>query len=382
MAFTILAGKSIGMPPHYGVYPVRIVYAKPRGRLIALSDIHGRADLLERLLQRIDLRGEDTLVIVGDLIERGGESLKTVRMVMRLARRPSTFVLMGNMDAHKVWEIMSDTDATAEGLLFNIRSLGASLFLDMCREIGLDPRTEQEIREARPAVRKAFAAELDFLRTRPTVLDTPDWLFVHGGLPQTDLERLEGTEAFECMKFDDFVHRGLFCPKNTVVGHFPTNLYWDGEVQLNPYYSPEKRVLTIDGGCALRAEGQLNAVFLEPNGKYTHIYEDGFPTVCALDEQLPEPPSLRFRWPNSKAELIERREGWAYMRQSATGLETVVPDAFWGEGEDGFWVNDLSDARLGIRPGDRLGLIARANGGYYVKKEGVSGWYFGRIDLQ
>ncbi|MDO4740842.1 MAG: metallophosphoesterase [Eubacteriales bacterium] len=382
MAFTMLAGNAGGVPAHHGVYPVRIVRAEPKGRLIAVSDIHGSAALLDRLLQRIDLQGEDTLVIIGDLIERGKESLKTVRMVMELCRRPNTYVLMGNMDAHKAWEIGTDTQETAQGLWYNIEKLGTSLFLDMCREIGLAPRNIEETTAAKEQVRRAFAAELEFLRTRPTILETPGWTFVHGGLPITNTDELEGTEAFECMKFDDFVQRGPVCPKPVAVGHYPTNLYWPGPVQLNPHWSASKRILTIDGGCGLRADAQLNAVFLEPDGRYSHIYEDDFPKAIALDKQEEHAPTIRFKWPDSRAEVVERSENCALMEQSGTGLRTLVPNCFWGEDERGCWVNDFSDARPEIAPGDRISIVVRAGVGYYVKKDGVSGWYFGRIDPQ
>lgn len=379
-AFTNLSGRGRGVPAHHGVFPVKTVRAEPKGRLIALSDIHGNAVLLERLLQRIDLRGEDTLVIIGDLIERGKESLRTVRMVMDIAKRPNTYVLMGNMDAHKTWEILTDTDETAAGLWNFIRMIGTSLFAEMCGELGIKLQGAEDLKAAKEKVRGAFSAELDFLRTRPTILETPNWTFVHGGLPLAETERLEGSEAFECMKFDDFVHDGPVCRKNTAVGHYPTNLYWDGEVQLNPYWSASKKVLSIDGGCGLRTDCQLNAVFLKPDGSFTHIYEDEFPKAVALDKQEAKAPAIRFRWPNSRAVAVEKSEGFALMEQYDTGLRTLVPDIFCGEDENGCWVNDFSDAWLHVVPGDRMSIIARAGVGYYVKKGGVSGWYFGRID--
>lgn len=382
MAFAVLPESGRGVPAHHGVFPVRIVRAEPKGRLIAISDIHGNAALLERLLQKIDLRGEDTLVIIGDLIERGSESLRTVRMAMELSKRPNTYVLMGNMDAHKVWEITTDTEETAAGLWHFIKLIGTSLFAEMCRETGIKLKSVEDVKAAKQKVREAFAAELDFLRTRPTILETPHWTFVHGGLPIADIERLEGSEAFACMKFDDFVHDGPVCRKNTAVGHYPTNLYWEGEVQLNPYWSASKKVLSIDGGCGLRTDCQLNAVFLEKDGSYTYLSEDQFPKAVALDKQEAKAPSIRFRWPKGRAAVVERSEGCALMEQYDTGLRTLVPDIFWGEDENGCWVNDFSDAWLDIVPGDRLSVVARAGVGYYVKKGGVSGWYFGRIDPQ
>ena len=54
------------------------------GRLIAVSDIHGYVHYLQGLLDKLRFSGQDTLVIIGDLIEKGPESLAAVRFVLDL----------------------------------------------------------------------------------------------------------------------------------------------------------------------------------------------------------------------------------------------------------------------------------------------------------
>lgn len=357
-----------------------VTHAEPADRLIALSDIHGRADLFAALLNRLDLRDEDMLVIAGDLVERGPQSLETVRMAMRLAKRPNTVVLMGNMDAHIVLQTETDTEDAAKTLLRYEQGHGASLFGDMCRELGLPCETAGQIAAAKAPVRRAFAAELAFLAARPTILETPFWTFVHGGLPSPDVESLAGTDAVRCMKFDDFAGKGPVCRKNTVVGHYPVGLYRPGALRLDPLFCPEKKILSIDGGCGLREEGQLNAVFCHPDGTYTHIAEDGLPLLEAAEPQSPLAPTVRFRWPHGGARLLEERGGEALVEQTDTALRCLVPERFLrrSAGSDLVSVNDFSDARLSVSPGDRLSLIARTDRGVYAKKDGVSGWYFGK----
>ena len=41
------------------------------GRTYVMSDIHGMAELLERMLRKIAFSPEDTLYILGDMIDRG-----------------------------------------------------------------------------------------------------------------------------------------------------------------------------------------------------------------------------------------------------------------------------------------------------------------------
>ncbi len=62
------------------------------GRLIAVGDIHGCPDEFEALLDKVDLRPSDRLVLLGDLVNRGPDSHR----VIQLARRHATRSLLGN----------------------------------------------------------------------------------------------------------------------------------------------------------------------------------------------------------------------------------------------------------------------------------------------
>jgi predicted phosphodiesterase len=62
------------------------------GRLIAVGDIHGCAAEFAELLNRLELRPRDQLVLLGDLINRGPDS----PLVLDLARSAGAISLMGN----------------------------------------------------------------------------------------------------------------------------------------------------------------------------------------------------------------------------------------------------------------------------------------------
>lgn len=62
------------------------------GRLIAIGDIHGCHKEFADLLEKLDLRKEDRLILLGDLINRGPDSGK----VVELAREYATASLLGN----------------------------------------------------------------------------------------------------------------------------------------------------------------------------------------------------------------------------------------------------------------------------------------------
>jgi serine/threonine protein phosphatase 1 len=62
------------------------------GRLIAVGDIHGCHNEFADLLEQLELKGGDRLVLLGDLVNRGPDSAK----VIDLARAAGSISLLGN----------------------------------------------------------------------------------------------------------------------------------------------------------------------------------------------------------------------------------------------------------------------------------------------
>ena len=55
-------------------------------RVIAVSDIHGNLPFFQALMDQIRLSPEDILVLVGDMLEKGQDSLALLRHLMELPR--------------------------------------------------------------------------------------------------------------------------------------------------------------------------------------------------------------------------------------------------------------------------------------------------------
>ncbi|MCM1988628.1 metallophosphoesterase family protein [Oceanirhabdus seepicola] len=60
-----------------------------------VSDIHGRLDRLEKLVKLISLKEEDTLYVLGDMVDRGEESIEVIKYVMD---KKNIKAIMGNHD--------------------------------------------------------------------------------------------------------------------------------------------------------------------------------------------------------------------------------------------------------------------------------------------
>jgi serine/threonine protein phosphatase 1 len=69
---------------------------KPEGRLFAIGDIHGRSTALRALIEAIEPRPDDTLVILGDFIDCGPNSKDVVEHLIALSARCRLIPLLGN----------------------------------------------------------------------------------------------------------------------------------------------------------------------------------------------------------------------------------------------------------------------------------------------
>src|SRR3954452_17395447 len=66
------------------------------GRLYAIGDIHGCSVALDALLKAVDPRPDDTVVVLGDMIDYGPRTDKVIERLIDLARRCRLILLEGN----------------------------------------------------------------------------------------------------------------------------------------------------------------------------------------------------------------------------------------------------------------------------------------------
>src|SRR5438309_7302658 len=70
--------------------------------IVAIADLHGQREFLERLLARLEVLPEwprCAVVFLGDFVDRGPDVQGTIDLVLRLAgRHPRVAAVMGNHD--------------------------------------------------------------------------------------------------------------------------------------------------------------------------------------------------------------------------------------------------------------------------------------------
>lgn len=129
-------------------------------RKIFIGDIHGMLEELQHLVSEIRPTSDDTLMFVGDLMDKGPDSAQTVKWVRELASTHNVVLVKGNHE----WKHERFRKKFCSG---DISGAMATKNSEEIREIteGLD--TE----------------DIAFLDAAPGFFRVGDYLVVHGGIP-------------------------------------------------------------------------------------------------------------------------------------------------------------------------------------------------------
>lgn len=370
---------------------IQHIDAEPGQRILAVSDIHGHLDRLHQLLRQLDYRADDILVIVGDLIEKGPESLRVVQYVMDLAKQHPVYVSMGNVDLGR---ILKADDDSPEGvadwagfLAWAERTWGGSLFSEMLADMGI-PISQVEGEKAaeyRRMMLEQFHGELEFLWSRPTILTAGKYIFVHGGIPTEEVESLADTDPLPFLKNDDFYSQGYsFRDHIVVTGHWPVCLYRTDREDVSPLFDRERGILCIDGGSGLKFSGQLNGIIIPDSQadmkEIRWMGYDGAPQVEALEGQEGRAAKVHIQYFESQVELLSQDGDMGEWKHLSSGKTFSGPVKWTYHDDEGrLHYSDYADTVLSVVPGDRLNVILQTEAGYCCKKDGLVGWYQGKV---
>lgn len=166
-------------------------------RLIAIGDIHGCFYTLKKLLIKVNYTSAtDTLVFIGDYIDRGPFSCEVVEFIKHLQHqvgKEKCICLRGN---HEQMAINADG---AENPLW--MQNGGYATLDSYERSGVD-----------------IANSISWFKTLPLVYDTPEIIFCHAGLAKPLLK--DNTE-FDILWSREWLKDTEPREKQVVFGHTP-----------------------------------------------------------------------------------------------------------------------------------------------------------------
>jgi len=168
-----------------------VIPSVPEGqRVYAVGDIHGRCDLLCRMIARIEADevsrpGADTTVILlGDLVDRGPDSAGVIATAREWAKRRRVRILAGNHE-----EMFLGSFEREDTLRHFLRHGGRETLLSY----PIDPElyTRSTLEELQGIMREVVPAEdIAFMQAMEDRIQIGDYLFVHAGVrPGIPLEQ-------------------------------------------------------------------------------------------------------------------------------------------------------------------------------------------------
>lgn len=348
-------------------------------RVLAIGDMHGNCALLKKLLCTAGFDRRDALVLVGDLTEKGTDSLGTIRLAMELMRCGNVWCATGNCETELLARLEPENADDLHHYMEMRRADGQrrSLLWEMSAEAGLDVLYEQDIFAFQRELQKRFAPELDFLHGLPAIAESEDCIFVHAGLESPNLSALTQKS---CVRQTAFLSQpGRRFSKTVIVGHWPAILYGKDHISANPRYSAGRNVFAIDGGCMVHGDGQLNCLIRDnATGCWSFTACDDLPKAVALSAQSAQ-KGFCFLWGDNAVEPLNENGSFTRCRHLRTGHEAEIPTQLLYHTNGGTFVSNFTAAALQLFPGDVVSVIFRTEKGWYVKKDGVSGWYSGEL---
>lgn len=170
-------------------------FAIPDGqRVYAIGDIHGRDDLFAELIERVRAdvaarpAAQVTLILLGDLVDRGPQSAEVVERAIGLHREfPDTRLLIGNHEECFLAALTGDV----RRLRYFMRIGGeATVESYWTSDVSLSQASFEEVAEILPGL--VPASHVDFLGAGEDVIQIGDYVFVHAGIrPGVPLEKQE-----------------------------------------------------------------------------------------------------------------------------------------------------------------------------------------------
>lgn len=191
------------------------------GNHYVIGDIHGCIGMLEALWEKLDFDPEsDTLVFIGDYIDRGPDSKEVVEFILDLKSRLNVVCLLGNHEQMLLTyhlygsykELYLLNGGTSTIVSYGLVNTDAGKRIDVPQH------------------------HLDFFRALIRYYEIDDYIFVHAGLrPGVPLLKQDPTDMIWIRQ--EFIGSEYDFGKKVIFGHTPMP---------NPFISPQK--IGIDTG--------------------------------------------------------------------------------------------------------------------------------------
>lgn len=296
----------------------------PDYRLVIISDIHAHAAVFSDLLEKVALRDEDYLVILGDFVNRGPENMAVLGLLKTLADRPRTFIMKGNHESFVTTYVQSQENFK-DMLAFLKEDPYVTVLHEMAKILDIDLYSCEDPESLRLALMEHFSEDLDFMDARPLIFENESLICVHAGYdPSFSIEADEN----KLLKYDFFDEQSPVHDKTVVVGHWPTSNLRRNQMTNLPYFNTEKNIITLDGGLGVKSSGELNALIILSTGgeiRYESLQANTFrPQTILKPMSLPVEELIFVNYPHFEIEVIEKGQVFTQCKHLHSGMTLSV----------------------------------------------------------
>jgi len=222
-------------------------------RFFVVGDVHGYDEPFYRLLKHWNV-DKDKLIQLGDMIDRGPNSLDVLRRMMHLNKAYGAEVIMGNHEEHLLTFLeFPDSEAQIYYPIGGDRTLHSFVGEKVAYS-----RTPQYIADY---VTYHFQEEIAFLRTLPSYVEYGDWVFVHGGVNLNLRDWRQSSDADFRRHKNQFWHEKNDHGKTFVFGHIATSNLHQEPQNHNIWVSPCQTKIGIDGSI-VEQDGKLHGLHI------------------------------------------------------------------------------------------------------------------------
>ena len=169
------------------------------GRLIAIGDIHGCLAALDAVIEAIAPRPDDTIVTLGDYVDRGPDSRGVLETLVALGRRTRVVSILGNHD-----EMMLKVCRGRRDLLLDWLAYGGDATL---------------LSYGMLAPEAVWPQHLAILEACPVYFETERHFFVHGNYQANIALARQPREVLMWESLKKWIPSAHESGKTAVVGH-------------------------------------------------------------------------------------------------------------------------------------------------------------------
>lgn len=195
-----------------------------------VGDIHGEYAKLKSLMLQVlcDFQKEDTLVFLGDYIDRGPDSYRVVEYVCSLSNEYTVIPLMGNHEL-MLRGVLAGTLAP-DHYYYNGGKRTIENYKEHLGQFYI-PETHKKI----------LFSEIYYYQTET-------FIAVHAGIPP-DHPVVEESDHEDLVWIrEQFYTRNYHWPKTIIFGHTPT--FFINKMKGKPYFDEKRNIIGLDTGAA------------------------------------------------------------------------------------------------------------------------------------